>query len=221
MKRPSEGHDSSLGQKGSQMSNNDEKSIPVNGSPSSPFDELFSNIDNLRISQDFESGLGIKRALLTVPLRKPSKEWWFRTHPEMEVPTGILELKEDSECYMVAPVLWPLLSTEPTFSTRMLVGTINKQNVFFIWPLRLPGSDGKVNEWHRSALSAAAMAKSRWVRMAANRSLGAYEIFPATSDYAPPQWPTEPFVDLLKIAFRNFYIDSWDHAVLKRLRGEH
>jgi len=36
----------------------------------------------------------------------------------------------------------------------------------------------------------------------------------------PPEWPTTPFKDLLRTAFRDTFIDSLDHVVLKKLRGE-
>ena len=42
-----------------------------------PFDP-----DRLRLSQDFGANLGVRKVLLTVPVRKPSRECWVRTHPD-------------------------------------------------------------------------------------------------------------------------------------------
>ncbi len=42
----------------------------------------------------------------------------------------------------------------------------------------------------------------------------------AVGDLPEPEWPTEPFRDLFRIAFRGRLIDTRDHLVLKRLRGE-
>ena len=55
--------------------------------------------ENLRISQDFGESLGVKKELLTIPVRKPSKEWWVRTHPDSEyrLDTAVVELKEENE----------------------------------------------------------------------------------------------------------------------------
>ena len=53
---------------------------------------------------------------------------------------------------------------------------INRQGVLFLWPIRLPGADGKLDDWSRSAMDAADEAKSRWVRITANMSLGAYDV---------------------------------------------
>ena len=59
-----------------------------------------------------------------------------------------------------------------------------------------------------------------WVRLTANMSLGAYEIFEAEGKIAEPEWPEYSFLDLLRIGFRDRIISSFDHPVLKRLRGE-
>jgi hypothetical protein len=176
----------------------------------------------LRLSQDFAAGLGVKKALLTVPVRKPSKEWWIQVHPDesYRLQTAVLELKEDRETYLVDPALWHELATESTFSPRALFTGVTRQGVVFLWPIRLPGPDGKIDEWNRSALEAATMAAGRWLRVAANMHLGAYEVFTAAADLPDPEWPETPFNELLRVAFKDRYIDTLEHPVLKRLRGE-
>jgi hypothetical protein len=44
-------------------------------------------------------------------------------------------------------------------------------------------------------------------------------MFEAQSTIPDPEWPTLPFNELLRIAFRDRYVGSLDHAVIKRLRG--
>lgn len=183
-----------------------------------PFDPA-----RLRLPQDFGATLGVKKALLTIPVRKPSKEWFIQVHPDeaYRVQTAVLELKEDRETYLVDPKLWPELATrESTFGPRLIATAINRQGVVFLWPIRLPGSDGKLDEWNMSALEAVQLATGKWVRVAANMSLGAYDVFEATAKLPEPEWPTVAFAKLLKVAFKNRYIDSLDHPVLLRLRGE-
>jgi len=176
----------------------------------------------LRLSQDFAAGLGVKKALLTVPVRKSSKEWWVQTHPDesYRIQTAVLELKEDRELYLVDPALWEELATESTFGPRALFTTITRQGVVLLWPIRLPGPDGKIDEWNRSALEAATMAVGQWVRVAPNMNLGANEVYTASADLPAPEWPGIPFAELLRVAFRDRYLDTLDHPVLKRLRGE-
>jgi len=96
---------------------------------------------------------------------------------------------------------------------------INRQGVLFLWPVRLPAADGRINEWHRSAADAAELAMRRWLRCRANMSLRAYEMFEAASTIPDPEWPKLPFQELLRIGFRDRLIDRLDHPVIKRLRG--
>ncbi len=85
--------------------------------------------------------------------------------------------------------------------------------------MRLPGPDGKIDDWNRSALEAATIATGKWVRVAANMALGAYDVFEATGEIPPPTWPGTSFCDLLALAFKGRLVDSVDHPVLRRLRG--
>jgi hypothetical protein len=182
-----------------------------------PFDPA-----RLRLSQDFAASLGVKKLLLTVPVRKPAKEWWIQVHPDpaYRIETAVLELKEDREVYLVDPALWSELATESTFGPRALFTAITRQNVLFLWPIRLPGPDGKIDEWNRSALEAATLATGKWVRVQANMHLGAYEVQEAIANIAIPQWPEASFADLLRVAFKDRRITDLDHPVLRRLRGE-
>ena len=162
-----------------------------------PFDP-----ERFRLTQDFQSLLGVKKALLTVPVRKPSKEWWVQTHPEAAywMETMVLELKEDREVYLVEPELWPELATESTFVPKALILTINRQQVPFLWPIRLPGADGKLDDWNRSAVEAAKMAQGQWVRVQANMSLGAYDVYEATGDLSAPDWPKPAMAEAAAIS---------------------
>jgi hypothetical protein len=131
----------------------------------------------------------------------------------------VLVVEEDRETFLVAPTLWEELASEIRPTT--LFTAANRQNVLFLWPIRLPGPDGRANPWHESALQAAELAMSSWVRLQANPGLGAYEIFQASAVVPEPVWPTDvDFAQVVKLAFRDRYIASFDHPVLRRLRGE-
>src|SRR5262249_53150557 len=145
-----------------------------------------------------------------------------RTHPDetYRLQTAVLELKEDREVYLVSPNLWAALASEPTFSPRMLVTAINSQGVLFLWPIRLPRADGRIDHWSRSLLDAADKAGKRWVRVVADMSLGAYLPLEGSGLTAEPNWPDISFQEIIRIAFRDAMISEWSHPVLKRLRGE-
>jgi len=180
-----------------------------------PFDPA-----QLRLSQDFGAATGVKKILSTVPVRKPDRQWFVRTHPDeaFQLTTAVLDVKEDRETYLVDPSLWNELPGE--IIPKILFTTINRQGVVFLWPIRLPGEEGRIDEWNRSALDGAQRAREKWIRIVANMSLGANEIFEATAELPEPEWPDEDFRALLEIAFRNRYIESPDHPVIRRLRGE-
>ncbi len=194
--------------------------------PDGPPPDPFSNLDQLRLSQDHVAALGLKKQLMTVPARKPSKEWFVRVHPDpaYRLETAVIEFKEDSEVYLVDKSLWSELAAESTFSLRLfLTGISRPGNVVFLWPIRLPGEDGRLDTWNQSAMEIGTnIATKQWVRVSSNRHLAAYEpcIAAASDSWGEPKWPTEQFSDLLRLAFRKSYIDNPEHPVLKRLRGE-
>ncbi|MDB4409322.1 hypothetical protein N9235_00710 [Gammaproteobacteria bacterium] len=187
---------------------------PVAKQPADPFSP-----DSLRLSQDFSANIGVKKAIISVPVRKPDRQWFIRTHPaeDMRLETAVLELKDDREIYLVSPEMRSELPGE--VAPKVLMTTISRQGVLFLWPLRLPGEDGRLDEWGRSALEVARMASDQWIRVSANMSLGAYDSFIATGDLPEPEWPDMDLQKILKLAFRDRYIDSPEHPVVERLRG--
>ncbi|MFC1844042.1 hypothetical protein ACFLZ5_04570 [Thermodesulfobacteriota bacterium] len=101
-----------------------------------------------------------------------------------------------------------------------LVTTISRQGVLMLWPLKLPTEEGKINPWHASALEAAELAENFWIKMVANRYLGAYEVFKAVGELPEPEWPNLSFSEMIQIAFKNNYISDYDHVVVQRLQGK-
>jgi len=178
------------------------------------------DLESLRVSQDFVKDSGVKKLLTTVPVRKPNKQDFVRVHPDSSyvLDTMLLNLKEERETYLVAPSFREEIPQELTH-TRLALAT-NRQKVLFLWQLRLPGSSGKTDAWSMSALEAYEEAKKNWVRVSANMSLGAYDIYEALGNLSDPEWPDESMDEIVRIAFRNSFIDSYDHPVLRRLRGE-
>jgi hypothetical protein len=178
------------------------------------------DLGELRLSQNFAASIGVKKALLTVPVRKPGRQDYFRVHPDpaFRLETAVLELKDERETYLVDPALWPELAGE--LIAKVLFLTVNRQKVTAIWPVRLPGEDGRVDTWSQSAMEAAQIGMENWIRVVANMSLNAYEVYEATVTLSAPEWPSIPFADIVRIAFKGRYIKDLDHPVVRRLRGE-
>ena len=151
-----------------------------------PFD-----LERLRASQDFLETANVKKLLTTIPVRKPGPQEFVRVHPSpaYRETFAFLELKEDREIYLVDLQNVPDLAPECYFAT--LYTAMTRSGVLFLWPVRVPAADGRgrANNWQRSMAEAAELAMTRWVRIRANMSLGAYETFVTESVVPDPQWP--------------------------------
>lgn len=175
------------------------------------------DLNALRLSQDYAQAAGVEKLLTTVPVRKPNKTEFVRVHPDMHFETMLLDLKEDKESYLVSPnLLTEVSGIAVPVSLRL---AINRAAVLFLWPLRLPGEDGRRNVWHDSAGEAADLAVGRWVSIRANMYLGAYDIYRGAESLSEPQWPDKSLEDILNVAFRSRFIDDPEHPVIKRLQG--
>jgi hypothetical protein len=179
----------------------------------------FTDLSQIRLDQSFADTCGVKKLLTTIPVRKPLAQDFVRVHPDPEYRGSfpIIDLKSEREIYLVTRQMAPTLVGECV--PVILFTAINRQGVVFIWPVRLPGHDGKTSTWHQSAHEAAERAINGWVRVKANMSLGAYDIFEAEASLQKPEWPDMPFNELLRIAFRDRLVDRIDHQVVKRFRG--
>ena len=199
--------------------NRETQQRPIANDKDHQSNDLF-DLSRLRLSQDFAQTLGVRKLLNTVPVRKPTRQEFIRTHSNKDysLVTAVLDLKEERENYLVSPDLWQELPSELT--PKLLCTCINRQGVLTLWPIRMPGADGRLDTWNASALDAAEKARSRWLRVVANMSLGAYELYEATGDLPDPEWPDLSFQEILKIAFKGHYITDLDHPVVRRLRGE-
>jgi hypothetical protein len=177
------------------------------------------DLSNLRLSQDFVETAGVKKLLTTVPVGKPNPQDFVRVHPSSDyrMELAVIEFKEDREIFLLPLPIAKQLPGE--FAMVTLYTAVNRPGVTRLWPVRLPMSDGRINEWHRSAAEAAELAMTRWVRVKANMSLGAYEIFEAASTIPDPTWPEISFQELIRIGFRGRLVNNLDHPVIRRLRG--
>jgi hypothetical protein len=187
---------------------------PADAPAPDPFD-----VSKLRLDQSFIEAAGVKKLLTTVPVRRPHQQDFVRVHadPEYRATLAIIEVRDDRETYLLKPDIARELPGEYTMAT--LYTAISRQGVVHLWPVKLPAPDGRVIEWHRSAAEAAELAMQKWVRVKPNMALGAYEIFESQGVIPDPEWPTLGFNELLRIGFRDRYVGSLDHPLIKRLRG--
>jgi hypothetical protein len=187
---------------------------PESGGPPDPFDPTA-----LRLPQDFASGIGVKKVLTTVPCRRPHRHEFVRVRPgeDWRLETGVFEDKINQEIYLVGHALWSALAGE--ISPVCLFLTVNRQGDVSFWPVKLPGADGRGSPWNESALAAAKLAETRWIRLAANMGAGLYDTFEAAGELPEPTWPELTFPELLKLCFGQRFIQSADHPCVRAFRG--
>jgi hypothetical protein len=179
----------------------------------------------LRLNQNYTAALGLERHIHNIPVDKPPTEAWFRVHPntndrgeEMFFDTYLLHVKNgpDRGVYQVSADLLPMLSGERLLKATRLVLCIDRQGELRLWPLRLPGPDGREDAWMSSALAVAEQAKQQWVRLVAGQS--GYHSLTTTAAISDPIWPQLSLDEILELAFKKQRIASEADPVLRRLR---
>jgi hypothetical protein len=199
----------------------------ANVRPEAPVNRISQHLDapdpfdpaRLRLTQDFANSIGVKKVLTVVQCRKPNRHEFVRVRPgeEWHLQTGVFEDKVNRDTYLVAPAMWQELLDE--VSPVCLFLTVAKQGDVFLWPCKLPGADGRRNSWNESALAAAQLAESKWVRIAANMPGGMYDTYEAAGELADPTWPELSLRDILEMCFKQRQIESVDHPAIRALRG--
>jgi len=188
--------------------------IVENAISDDPFD-----LTKLRVFQSFHEATNVKKLLVSAPIRKPHPQDFVRVHaaPSYRELFALLELKEDRETFVVSLAAVPELRQECRVAN--LFAAITRTGTLFLWPVIVPAAEGRVNEWHKTAAMAAQQAMTHWIRIKANMSLGAYEIYQAETAIPDPVWPTLSYPEIVRVAFRDRLINTPDHPVIKQLRG--
>ena len=180
------------------------------------------NLEDLRLPVDF-TNVGVKKVLNKIPVRKPSKQWFVRTHVTMVYQAYIIDLEDDRETYLVLPHVAQVLGSDVA-PKEIRLGVTRQGNLFF-WPIRVPGPDGRIDDWNDAAMQASHEAIDTWISLKPNMQLGTYTTIVAEEKWPDPDWNAitqgkglEEL--LLDIAFRNRVVDSLEHPVALQLLGK-
>jgi hypothetical protein len=124
----------------------------------------FADVEAFRLSPE-TSIVAVRQVIARVPVRKPGSQEFFRVHPDepYRLDTGIIELRDGRETYLVAPGLYEELADEMRF-VRLYTWT-SRGGAVFLWAVPLPGPDVRRNGWHDSAHAAAELATKQWTRI--------------------------------------------------------
>jgi hypothetical protein len=177
------------------------------------------DLEALRLDQNFDEIVGARPVLATVGVRKPGPQEWFRVHPDpsWRLQTTLLLLKEDRESYLVSPDLRVQLWDE--ILPIVLYTAVSRQGEPFLWPVRLPKADGKTDRFMETDLTAAKVAETHWTRRYWVADIKSHKILTAENLTDEPVWPGVDFKELVKIAFKDRFINDLSHPVIKKLRG--
>jgi len=187
--------------------------IPESSTPST------ISLKDLRLPANYGATLGVKKMLTKVPVGKPSKPQFFRTHQaeDMTFTAMILEQKGTQECYAIAHDVAQQIS-ELVRAVKMHAA-IDRQNNVFLIPVPMPGESGTRNPWHESLAQAVEHAKMKWLRISANMHIGGYDVYEAEGTLPEPEWPDHTIDTLFAVAFRGKMITRIDHPVVQSALG--
>ncbi|MGO9100440.1 MAG: hypothetical protein ACLP9Y_13695 [Mycobacterium sp.] len=199
----------------------DEPSVNGTGPTEESTQKVTADIFDPEYSVDDEETLGIEKAIITIPVRKPRSTEFFRVHPEFVTDRYVLNLREgmDEFVYLISAELKDLVP-ENVRKAR-IYPTINKFGTVALWRVNYPWEGSRRGrKSFDTAVAAADRAKTAWTRAVWNRDTGSYDVLIAKGDLGMPRWPDMNFRDMLATAFDGLVIDRADHEVLRELAGE-
>ncbi len=179
----------------------------------------FRDMESYRLTEADKEALETKQVVTEIRTKRPHKQDWVRTHPEMVMETTLFKLEETGDFYLVAPDMRYNAELTDSVKPFRLQLAVTARGVPFMWPAVIPEDGGLGASWHRSGLAAQHQAETVWTRMQANKSASMYDIHEAKSNPNAPKWPEGDMGDFLELAFGDRVIDTPDHVIIKMLAG--
>lgn len=145
-----------------------------------------NDLNSLRLPANYGAALGVKKLLTVVPIGKPRKPQFFRTHQSatMTFPGMLLENKEARENYLVVPAVAQVMSE--LVRPVMLHAAIDRQDNVSLVPIPLPGESGLRHPTHESLAQAVEHAKLKWIRITYNNHTSGYDVYEAEAALPEP-----------------------------------
>lgn len=168
-------------------------------------------------AKPIDPSLTRKKMILTIPVGKPNKQYFFRVHPSLEFHAYILVWEEDRTQYLVHPTIAGLIPNQVKY--MILHVAIYSTGTPFLLPVPQPDSEGRWNNWHQTLSEAVIKSKKKWVRLEPDRTAQGYNTWEAEANYGEPEWPDLTMQQYLEIAFKNTQIINEDHPKIKQLFG--
>jgi hypothetical protein len=161
---------------------------------------------------------------------RPGKGQFFRVNPDpdYQIPSLLYLAKDDNgmdrDIYFVD---WnfadEVLATEyATFfqPVNLYLAIERHKTKPYIHYVKRPHEGEKDNEWWESARYIVEVASADWIQPYTPLGGRGYDYHPRQVEIPDPDWPETPFGEILQIAFRGRFIDSWEHEIMKDLQGK-
>jgi hypothetical protein len=176
------------------------------------------------IRRDLPGAKGVSAAgIVTISVGKtPTKNEFFRTHPEFRpiVPIVDLEVGMEKQFFAVTGEMVEALNgIGITVTDHVLYLTITSRGAIRIVPVRQAGGDGEQNEYNRTKEIGLVQGIDEWVRLFTDQENHSYKVFPAPAGrFGEPQWPELKHAKIFRLAFRDRgrLVDSTEHPLFKK-----
>jgi hypothetical protein len=159
--------------------------------------------------------------------KKPREGAFFRVNPDPAYQIDVLlytekdERNMEGETYLVDWIFsdevlgseWAVFF-QPACVYLAIERFSTKPYVHYV---KSPREGRKDNDWWVSSRTITEKAMQEWVQP--YNAGNSYDLHPALRDIPDPVWPDTPFGQILQVAFKGRFIDSWDHEVMKALVG--
>ena len=181
-----------------------------------------SDVESLRVPNALNAPeLRTEKLITNIPVGKPGKQTFFRTPHDVDLffDLCILEDHHDGKrAYAVAQAVAVELRAEVVVK-RVMPYCTGDYDIGLL-ALTLETVDGRSNDWNRSLWHAAEKARTQWLRLQSNMREGRYDIYVAPNFLREPIFPDWTINQYIERAFRERFIDSLEHPLVRRLRGE-
>jgi hypothetical protein len=195
-----------------------------NGSlPSDPDERMeqaeraFADLKSIAI--DPQDLIGGRRIRSVIPVRRPKPNEFVRAHPDTESYTMLYLYEVDrDETYYVQKEMVNFFTNG--IVAKLITVAVNQWNHAFLWPV--PNNDARTlrNSFNQSHRRAYHEAKTKWIKMYREEGADLYTVVEAVGNLPPPQFPEEPFDQLLEVGFRGKIVNRPDHDVILGQAGK-
>lgn len=193
----------------------------------------YSAVKHLLVPTGLGTSLPTQRVRTHIKVERPAPTSWFRVYPvwgpwDDAFRIFIYECQGDIPSQLVEP---HVVSEDLGLKIKRPTLYVDRSGELRLWLIAGGSYSGAApraapSSWETTAIQAAEIARTAWVRISSNKSAGIYDIHRVREGVVVPEPDWSGFGDLdpvtiLGLAFgADRRIASVDHPILKTLRGE-